>query len=440
MKMTRKSVFLISPEGLSRISGKEDELAALCRLCEMTGLQMTRFLRNLEELATGEPLSPLKLLRAAGGNQRFESQTKQDKAVDRVATALEMFGCVVNVEETGPGLGAIVAAQKHDTIAFKWVDSDGEPVGFGAILGDHERIGENAKFAFLAELTEQHGYPAAAANPDASKGYNYGYTLEFTCDPGAVKKTSEIIVSRLSNSLDKPLAALAPSRALDLAAKPVPTLVSSLSDFNNKEGTTHTRSLRCDSERSEDKASKGTKSGPGAGPSLSRTGAGPRGGSSLVVPAASAEVGHTLGLRRENRLSPADATDVFRRLASQIDLPPPRKFSASRQAAFAALLKAIPEAAYPDFWERLAETILDSPFLMGASDRGWRPSVIWLLKPENMTKVVEGNYSYKPPPFRVQPRKLSEAEIHRIQFKQQYGYDPITEAPQLKGGNPFAAD
>lgn len=423
MKMTRKSVFLISPEGLSRISGKEEELAALCRLCEMTGLQMTRFLRNLEELATGEPLSPLKLLRAAGGNQRFESQTKQDKAVERVATALEMFGCVVNVEETGPGLGAIVAAQKHGTIAFKWVDSDGEPVGFGAILGDHERIGENAKFAFLAELTEQHGYPAAAANPDASKGYNYGYTLEFTCDPGAVKKTSEIIVSRLSNSLDKPPAALAPSRALDLAAKPVPTLVSSLSDFS----LAATPSLKGREARPD---------GPAKALDLTGRESGPR-------PDDDAQ-GHeqppALGLRRENRLSPADATDVFRRLASQIDLPTPRKFNASRQAAFAALIKAIPEAAYRDFWKQLAETILDSPFLMGESQSGWRPNVNWLLKPQNMTKILEGNYSHKPPLFRVEIPKLSQKELGLIEFKQKYGYDPIEAAKNVEGGNPFAAD
>lgn len=51
----------------------------------------------------------------------------------------------------------------------------------------------------------------------------------------------------------------------------------------------------------------------------------------------------------------------------------------------------IAEETVDDFTEAI-DSIRRSPFLRGDSDRGWRATFDWMLKPENFTKLVEGNY------------------------------------------------
>ena len=43
-------------------------------------------------------------------------------------------------------------------------------------------------------------------------------------------------------------------------------------------------------------------------------------------------------------------------------------------------------------WRGVYRAVNQSPFLRGDNDRGWRASFDWILKPENVLKVLEGKY------------------------------------------------
>jgi len=36
--------------------------------------------------------------------------------------------------------------------------------------------------------------------------------------------------------------------------------------------------------------------------------------------------------------------------------------------------------------------IPDSPFLLGENDRGWRADIDWFLRPDSVTRILEGKY------------------------------------------------
>lgn len=43
-------------------------------------------------------------------------------------------------------------------------------------------------------------------------------------------------------------------------------------------------------------------------------------------------------------------------------------------------------------WSEAIERISSSSFLMGKNDRGWRANIDWFLKPNIVTRILEGNY------------------------------------------------
>jgi hypothetical protein len=43
-------------------------------------------------------------------------------------------------------------------------------------------------------------------------------------------------------------------------------------------------------------------------------------------------------------------------------------------------------------WRAMIEILGKSPHLLGENERGWKASFDWILKPANLTKVMEGNY------------------------------------------------
>jgi hypothetical protein len=49
-----------------------------------------------------------------------------------------------------------------------------------------------------------------------------------------------------------------------------------------------------------------------------------------------------------------------------------------------------------EWWEGLFESINDMPFLLGDGDKGWKADLGWIVKKENMVKIVEGRYSKQP--------------------------------------------
>ncbi|MDD5487108.1 MAG: hypothetical protein PHW65_06100 [Dehalococcoidales bacterium] len=45
-----------------------------------------------------------------------------------------------------------------------------------------------------------------------------------------------------------------------------------------------------------------------------------------------------------------------------------------------------------DWWSCYFSTVKATPFLAGENDKGWKADMAWLVKQENMTKVLEGKY------------------------------------------------
>ena len=45
------------------------------------------------------------------------------------------------------------------------------------------------------------------------------------------------------------------------------------------------------------------------------------------------------------------------------------------------------------WWSDLFNKISKSPFLMGDNDRGWKADLGWIVKRENLVKIIEGRYT-----------------------------------------------
>ncbi len=70
-----------------------------------------------------------------------------------------------------------------------------------------------------------------------------------------------------------------------------------------------------------------------------------------------------------------------------------QKMTANRQRAFKARVK---EAGWVDQVDAALERVAASPFLTGENDRGWKADIDWFLRPDSMTKIMEGKYDGRP--------------------------------------------
>jgi len=78
-----------------------------------------------------------------------------------------------------------------------------------------------------------------------------------------------------------------------------------------------------------------------------------------------------------------------------------RDFGAKRKRVLAARLG---EPFWRDHWREALAKIPGSPFLRGENNRGWKANVDWFLRPESVTRILEGQYdggrdSQEPPPM-----------------------------------------
>lgn len=80
--------------------------------------------------------------------------------------------------------------------------------------------------------------------------------------------------------------------------------------------------------------------------------------------------------------------DSFNQIAT--NLPRCRDVTETRRRAIGSALKRNPDLSWPDYWTR----VQSSDFLAGRKTE-WKANFDWLLKPANMTKVLEGNYDNK---------------------------------------------
>lgn len=90
-------------------------------------------------------------------------------------------------------------------------------------------------------------------------------------------------------------------------------------------------------------------------------------------------------------------------------LPQVRELSTARRKKANALGARYPN---PEDWQEVMKRIRSSPFLTGQSDRGWKANFDWLLRPETVTKILEGQYDSSP------TRKQTFAEVREQSHKE----------------------
>ena len=62
-------------------------------------------------------------------------------------------------------------------------------------------------------------------------------------------------------------------------------------------------------------------------------------------------------------------------------------------------------------WSALMARIRAGPFLLGDNDKGWKCSFDWILKPANLTKIMEGNYDARKTPVKHSSYDRSAAVV-----------------------------
>lgn len=87
------------------------------------------------------------------------------------------------------------------------------------------------------------------------------------------------------------------------------------------------------------------------------------------------------------------ALEAWNELADECDLSRVQAFNASRRKK---VRKRLTECDGLEGWMYALSKIRGSPFLRGQSKQGWRITFDFFLKPENFTKIIEGNYDGKP--------------------------------------------
>ena len=71
------------------------------------------------------------------------------------------------------------------------------------------------------------------------------------------------------------------------------------------------------------------------------------------------------------------------------NLQKPQKLTPKRKRA---ILKAKKDIEEFGGWEKYFSCVASSQFLNGKSKHGWKADFDWILKPDNMVKIMEGNY------------------------------------------------
>jgi hypothetical protein len=86
--------------------------------------------------------------------------------------------------------------------------------------------------------------------------------------------------------------------------------------------------------------------------------------------------------------------EAYNRILPQ--LPAVQKLTEKRQKQLRSLWGKSAERQDLGWWENYFQTVAESPFLIGEGGNEWFAGFDWLLKPANMTKVLEGQYRQKP--------------------------------------------
>lgn len=73
-------------------------------------------------------------------------------------------------------------------------------------------------------------------------------------------------------------------------------------------------------------------------------------------------------------------------------LPDHRKVKVWNAVRRTLLIQRWKEYPNLDDWKGYFEYISESPFLCGQNQKKWQPDLEWFIRPNNLTKVLEGKY------------------------------------------------
>lgn len=160
----------------------------------------------------------------------------------------------------------------------------------------------------------------------------------------------------------------------------------------------------------------------------------PGGGSEIALPPGSETEPNNISLDNKEKISKDIVNEVIELYHTIcISFPTIRAVSEKRKKAVAKLLKTY---SMEDF-RKVFENAESSSFLKGA-DGGWKASFDWLIKEDNLLKVLEGNYADKPKngrkeavPGWMNKRELDEDEKRAIQRMMQDDTPTIGNSPEL---------
>lgn len=90
----------------------------------------------------------------------------------------------------------------------------------------------------------------------------------------------------------------------------------------------------------------------------------------------------------DNQVTLDEVTEAWNDLAGDLGLPKISKLSPARRRKANCRIR---EHTFDD-WAAALAAIRRSKFLCGDNDRGWRANFDWLIRPETLSKLLEGQY------------------------------------------------
>ena len=81
--------------------------------------------------------------------------------------------------------------------------------------------------------------------------------------------------------------------------------------------------------------------------------------------------------------------DIFQIWNSMPELPKIVKISPSRKASLKTRMK---DPFFRENWRKGLDEIPTRSFMLGNNDRNWTADIDWFLKPDSLTKIIEGKY------------------------------------------------
>lgn len=93
---------------------------------------------------------------------------------------------------------------------------------------------------------------------------------------------------------------------------------------------------------------------------------------------------------KEEKITCDDIVQGWNTICAVKGFPKVSKLTPDRKSKINTRLKTHTEV---EFWNKVFNKIVQTPFLMGKNDRKWKPTFDWLMSnDENSTKIYEGNY------------------------------------------------